>query len=92
MDIVIWDNDAARINEISRNLLLAMRQLGLEGKVSSMSEPPLIGREGLLGKTPVLEIGGYYWSLRAGESVSLQECLNLFRRLGFMEEDDSKKI
>ena len=81
MNIIIWDTNAQRIACIDRNLRIAMQQLGMRGLVTSMSEPPLIGRMGLIGKTPVLEIGGFYWSLKAGSSISVEECLNLLRKL-----------
>ena len=74
MDIVIWDIDAARINDIDRNLRQAMKELGLRGQVTSMSEPPLVARMGLLGKTPVLEINSLYWSLPQGEEITLGQC------------------
>lgn len=64
LSIVIWDYDPERIAEIDRNLHLALRELNLRGTVSSLSEPPLMSREGLVGREPVLEIGDAYWSLR----------------------------
>ncbi len=81
MDIVIWDMDARRINRIEKNLRVAMKQFGIPGLVKSMSEPPLIGRTGLLGKTPVLEIGNKYWSLKPGSDISLEQCSALLRKL-----------
>ena len=63
LSIVIWDYDPERIAEIDRNLHLALRELNLRGTVSSLSEPPLMSREGLVGREPVLEIGDAYWSL-----------------------------
>ena len=46
LSIVIWDYDPERIAEIDRNLHLALRELNLRGTVSSLSEPPLMSREG----------------------------------------------
>lgn len=46
----------------------ALHELNLRGTVSSLSEPPLMSREGLVGREPVLEIGDAYWSLRAGRN------------------------
>ena len=70
LSIVIWDYDPERIAEIDRNLHQALRELNLRGTVSSLSEPPLMSREGLVGREPVLEIGDAYWSLRPGETIS----------------------
>jgi len=49
--------------------------------VSSLSEPPLMSREGLVGREPVLEIGDAYWSLRPGETISKEACLKLLSRI-----------
>ena len=76
LSIVIWDYDPERIAEIDRNLHLALR-----GTVSSLSEPPLMSREGLVGREPVLEIGDAYWSLRPGETISKEACLKLLSRI-----------
>ena len=81
MDIVIWDIDARRIEVIDRNLRLAMKQLGMRGRVTSMSEPPLLGRMGLLDRVPVLEIDGCYWSLKNNSIMSQEQCLTLLSRL-----------
>ncbi len=81
MKITIWDTNPQRIWRIDKNLHLAMRQLGLNGTVDSMSEPPLVSRSGLARRIPVLEIDGNYWNLRPGEDISAEECLNLLRHI-----------
>ena len=81
LSIVIWDYNPERIAEIDRNLHLALRELNLRGTVSSLSEPPLMSREGLVGREPVLEIGDAYWSLRPGETISKEACLKLLSRI-----------
>lgn len=80
LSIVIWDYDPERIAEIDRNLHQALRELNLRGTVSSLSEPPLMSREGLVGREPVLEIGDAYWS-RPGETISKEACLKLLSRI-----------
>ena len=55
--------------------------VNLRGTVSSLSEPPLMSREGLVGREPVLEIGDAYWSLRPGETISKEACLKLLSRI-----------
>ena len=62
-EISIWDNDVERIRIIEANLYRAMRSLGLKGVVKIISEPPLLSRENLLARVPVLEIMDRYWSL-----------------------------
>ena len=78
LSIVIWDYDPERIAEIDRNLHLALHELNLRGTVS---KPPLMSREGLVGREPVLEIGDAYWSLRPGETISKEACLKLLSRI-----------
>ena len=73
LSIVIWDYDPERI--------AALHELNLRGTVSSLSEPPLMSREGLVGREPVLEIGDAYWSLRPGETISKEACLKLLSRI-----------
>lgn len=80
LDITIWDNNAERIVEIERNLTVALHRLGMRGTVRSMSEPPLLGREGLLNDVPVLEIGENYWKLRPNQVITEEQCLSLLRR------------
>ena len=76
IDIAIWDSEAERLHAIERNLRLAMR-----GGISSQSEPPLLGRMGLTGRVPVLEIDGLYWSRGQGREFSPQECEELLARI-----------
>jgi hypothetical protein len=78
--ITIWDDDGQRIATIDRNLHLALAELGMKAVVLSISEPPLLSRERLLGRTPMLEIGGRYWSLRPGETISTEDCRKLLAR------------
>ena len=81
MDIRILDNDARRIAEIDRNINLALRELKIEALVTSNSEPPSLAREGLIGKVPVLQIAGKYWSISEKRAFTKQECLALLTRL-----------
>ena len=85
IDIVIWDSEADRLHAIERNLRVAMRNLGLFGGLSCQSEPPLLGRMGLTGRVPVLEIDGLYWSRGHGRVFSPHECEELLARI--MRED-----
>lgn len=80
MTITIWDDDARRMAAIDRNLHLALAELTMKAVVLRISEPPLLSRERLLGRTPVLEIDGRYWSLRPGETISIEDCRKLLTR------------
>ncbi len=79
--ITIWDNDAARAAEIDRNLHTALSDLGVDALVLLNSEPPLLARENLLQRVPVLEIAGKYWSKTPGKSFSIQDCVALLAKL-----------
>ena len=73
-DISIWDNDVERIRIIEANLYRAMRSLGLKGVVKIISEPPLLSRENLLARVPVLEIMDRYWSLTPQTVITEKQC------------------
>ena len=79
--IVIWDYDTARIAAIDRNLHLALKELGLEASVNSLNEPPLMSRQGLVGKEPVLEIDGKYWMWKPNEVIPKEACMTLLGNL-----------
>ena len=77
IEITIWDNDTGRIRAIEGNLARAMRSLKLKGVVKIISEPPLISRESLLDRVPVLEIRDKYWSLKPQTIITEEQCLEL---------------
>ena len=79
--ITIWDTNAERIAEIDRNLHLAMQELGIKGATRSISEPPLLARESLLDRVPVLEIAGRHWSLTPNTTITQKLCRELLRML-----------
>lgn len=80
LKIVIWDNDPRRIAEIDRNLQAAAAKLGLKVLILSNAEPPLIARENLLDRLPVLEIAGRHWSRRPGHAFSRADCVDLLSK------------
>jgi hypothetical protein len=88
LQITIWDNDALRIAEIDRNLQSALSELKAKGLILSNSESPLLARENLIDRVPVLEIAGNYWSKKTGKVFSKAECLSLlskFKSIGEVE-------
>lgn len=86
LQITIWDNDAQRIAEIDRNLHFSLAELKIQGLILSNSDPPLLARENLLDRLPVLEIAGNYWSKKAGEVFSKDECISLLSKFKLMGE------
>ncbi len=81
IEITIFDTDISRIRTIERNLICAMESLGLRGTISIISEPPLLSRENLLNRIPVLEIEDKYWSLTPQRIITQQQCKDLLTRL-----------
>ena len=67
--ITLWDSNPARIAETEKNIHLAFAEAGKKYSLIIMSELPLIGRRGLAGKLPVLEIGKNIWSWKQGEAI-----------------------
>jgi hypothetical protein len=86
LEITIWDNDTLRIAEIDRNLHSALTELKVKGLILSNSEPPLLARENLLDRLPVLEIAGNYWSKKNGKVFSKTDCLSLLSKFKLMGE------
>lgn len=85
LDITIWDSSAERLIEIDKNLTLAAREESISIKLSIMSEIPLLGRNNLLGRIPVLQIQNRQWTLRPREAFSVEECRALLRALSSNE-------
>lgn len=81
LEIIIWDNDVKRIREIDANLFVAAKRCGCSVVTKSISEPPLLAREGLLPRVPVLEIAGQYWSLKPQTIFTEEQCVALVSKI-----------
>lgn len=86
IQVTIWDLSPKRIYRISNYLKKAMIQLDIEGQVCSMSEPPLLGRMGVIHKIPVLEIDGLFWNIENTNDISFDMCICL---LSFLKKSYS---
>lgn len=80
LKIVIWDEDGPRSNAISVNLHKALKHLNMKAHVACQSEPPLISRMLLTGRTPLLEIQQQYWSCGEDTIFSCEQLINLLKR------------
>ncbi len=85
MHFTLYDSNAARIVQIEKNLQLALKALGLKGTVLSISEPPLLAREQLLSRVPLVEYQQKRWSLSPGKTPSKQEFIKLLTILTTQE-------
>lgn len=88
LTITIWDNDADRIAEIDRNLRKSLSGLKMQALILSNAEPPLLARENLLDRVPVLEIAGKYWSKKPGKAFTIQDCVQLLS--GFTSQGEAR--
>lgn len=80
LKINIWDNDPQRFAAIDSNLQAALNELNLKAVILSNSEPPLLARENLLSRLPLLEIAGRYWSMHPGVAFSKADCICLLSK------------
>jgi thioredoxin 1 len=79
--IILWECDGDTIHACLAAVHEALKDLGLNAVVTVNSEPPLIGRNQLWKKLPVLEIQGLHWSLRPGCAFKAEELKPLFSRI-----------
>ncbi len=83
--ICIWDDSAPRINAMEPNLRVALQKLGLKAQVNSNCEPPLLARNNLTGRTPVVQLDeGDFWTHTIGETVTTEQFTNLLKRWQFL--------
>ncbi len=61
LEIIIWDENTNRIQEISKNLAKALQISNKKANVILNSEPPLLARMQLSHRCPVIEINNLYW-------------------------------
>ena len=79
--IIIWDDKAARARECEIAASQALKELGLKIPILVNSEAPLISRNQLWNRLPVLEIKGDHWSLKPGQAFTKQQLVKLFGKL-----------
>jgi thioredoxin 1 len=79
--IILWESKGETILACQLAVYEALKELGLKAIVTVNSEPPLIGRNQLWGRLPVLEIRGLYWSLRPGCAFRVEDLKPLFSKI-----------
>ena len=80
-EIIIWEVNVETARACESAAYQALKELGLKGTVIINSEPPLISRNKLWERLPVLEIRGQHWSLKPGRAFSKEQLTGLFRRI-----------
>lgn len=79
-EIIIWESNGESIRACENAVYQALKDLGLKARVIINSEPPLISRNQLWERLPVLEINGLYWSLHPGQPFTVAQMTGLLRK------------
>ena len=79
--IILWESNGEVIRACEVAVLQALKELGIKATLTVNSEPPLIGRNQLWDRLPVLEIRGLHWSLRPGRAFRVEELMPLFAKI-----------
>lgn len=80
-EILIWESNVERIRACESAVYQALKELGLKARVTVNSEPPLISRNQLWERLPVLEIQGLRWSLHPGRAFTAEQLTRLFGKI-----------
>ncbi len=89
-EIIVWESNGELIRACELAVYEALKGLGLKAIVTVHSEPPLIARNQLWERLPVLEIRGQRWSLHPGQPFTAKQLTCLFAKI-FFEEMQSKQ-
>lgn len=79
MHITIFEQDAQKAAKLLSHINRAMNALGLKGLVHSITEAPILAREGLLGQLPTIKIDDKFWNMQDFDSPDYQQCLSLLQ-------------
>lgn len=79
--IILWESNGETIRACELAVYKALKELGLKATVTVNSEPPLIARNQLWGRLPVLEIQGLHWGLRPGCAFRAEDLKLLFSKI-----------
>jgi len=79
--ITVLDHDLERMNACEIAAKLALKELGIEGNVSKVSEPPYLSRLNIWERIPVLEIDGKIWSKKGKAAFTKDEVVRLLTML-----------
>lgn len=71
--ITLWDENSQRLMALESNLRLVMSAMRIRAEVQLNSEPPLLARNGINGKTPAVQVNdGDFWTHIPGKPVSVE--------------------
>jgi len=89
-EIILWESNGEIIRACETAVSQALKALGLKAVLIVNSEPPLISRNQLWERLPVLEIRGLCWSLRPGQPFTAEQLTRLFATV-FAEQTQSEQ-
>jgi len=80
-EIILWESDVNIINPSLDAIHRALKVLGIKATVIINSEPPLISRNQLWDRLPVIELRGLRWSLHPGMAFTETELTRLLQKI-----------
>ena len=80
-EIILWESDVNIINPSLDAIHKALKGLGIKATVIINSEPPLISRNQLWDRLPVIELRGLRWSLHPGMAFTETELTRLLLKI-----------
>ena len=80
-EIILWESDVNIIHLSVAAISGALKGLGIKATVIINSEPPLISRNQLWDRLPVIELRGLRWSLHPGIAFTETELMHLLRKI-----------
>ena len=79
--IIIWESRVEVIQACQAAAAQALKELGLKATITVNAEPPMISRNQLWDRLPVIEIRGLHWSLHQGKPFTKDQLVKLFRKV-----------
>jgi hypothetical protein len=80
-EIILWESNIDRIHDCESAVYEALKRLGYKATLLVNSEIPLLSREHLWERLPVLEIRGNLWSLCPGQAFTAEQLTRLFKKI-----------
>jgi len=80
-EIILWECNIERIHATETAVYQALREIGYKARLTINCEMPLLSRQQLWERLPVLEIRGQRWSLCPGRAFTAEQLTQLFTRI-----------
>jgi thioredoxin 1 len=80
-EIILWESSVERIHACETAIYGALRKIGYKANLVINSETPLLSRQQLWQRLPVLEIRGQLWNLNPGRAFTVDQLTRLFTKI-----------